>query len=107
MAQYDLGKVTLTPRGNFDSTATYNYLDLVVHQGSSYVCVVKQSISGSIPSYDNSDWQLIAESFYIAYTMPTAAEIEAKSLTGKIIFLCTNIPIEGVADYVTLSSQVL
>lgn len=51
------GKVALTPKGNYDATATYTYLDFVLYNGSSYVA--KETVSGILPT-DNTKWQMLA-----------------------------------------------
>ena len=45
--QYNLGKVALTPRGAYSSTTTYEKLDVITHNGSSYI--VLQSCTGQTP----------------------------------------------------------
>lgn len=48
MAQtYNLGKVSLTPRGTFNATSTYNALDIVSYNGSGYI--VLQAVTGVTP----------------------------------------------------------
>lgn len=37
----DLGNVSPNPRGEYDSTAEYEYLDLVSYKGGSYLCTVE------------------------------------------------------------------
>lgn len=37
----DLGNVSLRPRGDYDNTASYEYLDLVVLEGGSYICLAE------------------------------------------------------------------
>ena len=46
-----LGKVSVTPRGEYDERQTYNYLDIVTCNGSSYL--VLQQITGSAPPNSN------------------------------------------------------
>lgn len=38
MAEYDLGPYRVRPRGEFNSTTIYRYLDLVTCNGSSFIC---------------------------------------------------------------------
>ena len=44
----DLGNVAPNPRGNYSAEATYEYLDLVVYKGGSYLCVADAS-QGTAP----------------------------------------------------------
>lgn len=54
----NLGKVTITPRGTYSPTNTYEALDIVVYSGSSYL--VLQSVSGVTPSNDGTNYMLLA-----------------------------------------------
>ena len=60
----DLGNVAPNPRGNFDSTAKYEYLDLVSMQGGSYLCIAElgQTITGIAPEAgkNTEHWQCVA-----------------------------------------------
>jgi hypothetical protein len=60
----DLGNVAPNPRGNFDSTAKYEYLDLVAMQGGSYLCLAElgQTITGTAPEPGKTTelWQCLA-----------------------------------------------
>lgn len=47
----NLGKVSVKPRGDWDERQTYNYLDIVTHNGSSYL--VLQTVSGATPPNSN------------------------------------------------------
>lgn len=38
MAEYDLGPYRVRPRGEFNNSITYHYLDLVTYNGGSYIC---------------------------------------------------------------------
>ena len=55
--QYNLGKVALTPKGTFNANATYERLDVVTLNGSSYL--VLQSCTGITPP-NATYYQLIA-----------------------------------------------
>lgn len=46
-----LGTVAMTPKGEYDSSAYYEYLNIVVYEGSSYVA--KQSAHGILPTNEN------------------------------------------------------
>ena len=60
----DLGNIALNPRGEYDDTASYEYLDTVSYKGGSYVCLTElaKTISGIAPAQGkNTDmWQMIA-----------------------------------------------
>lgn len=60
----DLGNVSLNPRGEYDATVSYEYLDTVSYQGGSYVCLAElgTTISGTAPEsgHNTDSWQMIA-----------------------------------------------
>lgn len=56
MTEIQLGKVMLTPKGEYDSTKTYTRLDAVTYQGSSYVCLADTS-----DAPPTANWQLLAD----------------------------------------------
>lgn len=60
----DLGNISLNPRGEYDNSAAYEYLDTVSYQGGSYFCLaeLETTITGIAPdSGRNSEhWQMIA-----------------------------------------------
>lgn len=59
MAQtYNLGKVMVTPRGEYSSTAVYEPLDIVTYNGSSYLVLVESQ--GVVPSTTSANYQAIA-----------------------------------------------
>ena len=60
MPTQTLGKVKLTPRGEYDPAATYVPLDIVSYGGGSY-CVLK-NVTGITPAGDDVNYQLLAES---------------------------------------------
>lgn len=53
-----LGKVTITSRGEYDTSKSYEILDVVTYQGSSYLS--KKYNNDSLPTNAN-DWQLLAQ----------------------------------------------
>lgn len=59
----DLGNVSPNPRGEYDSTAEYEYLDLVSYKGGSYLCTVElgETVTNVSPAAGkNTDiWQLL------------------------------------------------
>lgn len=60
----DLGNVSLNPRGEYDPSAAYEYLDAVSYQGGSYFCTAEfeTTITGIAPAQGRTteNWQLIA-----------------------------------------------
>ena len=75
--QYNLGKVALTPKGTFNANATYERLDVVTRNGSSYL--VLQSCTGITPP-NETYYQLIASKGN-AGTNGSAATITAGTVT--------------------------
>jgi hypothetical protein len=55
----DLGKVGITLRGEWESGVSYERLDIVTYEGSSYGA--KRDNINSAPSESNTNWQLIAK----------------------------------------------
>ena len=59
----DLGNISPNPRGDYDSTATYEYLDLVTYQGGSYLCVAElgSTVTGvaPVPGKVTAEWQTL------------------------------------------------
>lgn len=49
-----VGKVVITPKGQYDSAKAYNKLDLVSYQGSSYLCLH----DGTTVAPPSDDWQV-------------------------------------------------
>lgn len=60
----DLGNISLNPRGEYDDSAAYEYLDTVSYRGGSYFCLteLETTITGIDPDAGrNSEyWQMIA-----------------------------------------------
>jgi hypothetical protein len=54
----DLGKIAMTLEGSYDSSITYNKLDTVTFNGSSYTSSVDNN---NAPITDTTSWQLIAK----------------------------------------------
>ena len=56
----DLGNISPNPRGDYDSTVTYEYLDLVTYQGGSYLCVAElgSAVTGVTP-VSGKVWQTL------------------------------------------------
>ena len=58
MATKILGKVAITPKGEYSNATTYQNLDLITYQGNSYLAL--KETTGNLPT-NNEYWQLIAE----------------------------------------------
>ena len=60
----DLGNISLNPRGEYDDSAAYEYLDTVSYQGGSYFCLaeLETTITGIAPDAgrNSEHWQMIA-----------------------------------------------
>lgn len=60
----DLGNISLNPRGEYDDSAAYEYLDAVSYQGGSYFCLaeLETTITGIAPDagHNSEHWQMIA-----------------------------------------------
>lgn len=56
----DLGNVAPNPRGDYSAETTYEYLDLVVYKGGSYLCVADTS-QGTAPEPGKTTavWQVL------------------------------------------------
>lgn len=60
----DLGNISLNPRGEYDDSVAYEYLDAVSYQGGSYFCLaeLETTITGIAPDAgrNSEHWQMIA-----------------------------------------------
>ena len=57
-----LGKVVVTPKGEYDATITYEPLDIVSNNGSTYICL--ESCTGVTPGSNATKWMLLASDTY-------------------------------------------
>ncbi len=54
------GRILIMPKGNYDSNTTYEMLDLVYHNGASWIA--KKTVVGVEPSVANKDhWQQMSD----------------------------------------------
>ena len=53
-----LGKVSVTPRGDYNAGTTYYALDIVGYQGGSYLAM--QQVTGVTPSNDQTNWMQLS-----------------------------------------------
>lgn len=93
--EYNLGKVLLTPKGNYNGSTAYEILDVVTYNGSSYVA--KQSTTGNAPTdgQTNTYWQLLAYGAEGGSGSSTDVRINDVSITNNDI---ANILTEGNYD---------
>lgn len=81
-----LGRCTNVPRGDFSETETYVWLDLVYHEGSSYLCIA-DSVTGVLPPDDSTKWMKMAEKGATAWSQMTEEEKEdASNRLGDKVF---------------------
>lgn len=76
------GRVLLIPRGNYDATATYTMLDMVVYNGSSYIC--KQTSTGNLPT-DTTYWMLNASGSAVAYLNDIGDVVITNVSNGQVL----------------------
>lgn len=65
----DAGKIAFTPKGDYDSTATYEYLDTVVYNGNAYATL--KTTTGNAPEEGSEYWILLARG---GTSVPAATE---------------------------------
>ena len=70
------GRVLLLHKGDYDSSETYNPMDEVIYQGSTYVC--KQTSTGNAPT-NTSYWQMLAQKGENGSGIPTGGT------TGQVL----------------------
>ena len=70
------GRILIMPKGNYDSSATYEMLDLVFHSGASWVA--KKTATGIEPSVANAEyWMLMCSGTDITTLEQRMAALEA------------------------------
>lgn len=72
----------LNPRGTYSASATYNKLDFVLYNGSSYVAM-REGITGVTPGTSVEDWQMLASSVSIVSQTYSYAAQTAAQYTGN------------------------
>ena len=91
MATYALGKIGMNLRGTYDASATYNKLDVVTNNGSSYAAL--QSCTG-IPVTNTEYWQMLcagnAESYTTDEVCTGGTWIDGKSIYRRV-FVAENV----------------
>lgn len=70
---FNLGRILPKPKGSYDAEETYDYLDVVYYNGSSYVAL--QTTVGNVPT-NTTYWQIVAAAGELSGTL-TAEQITA------------------------------
>lgn len=65
----DAGKIAFTPKGDYSSTVTYEYLDTVVYDGNAYAAL--KTTTGNAPEEGSEYWALLARG---GTSVPVATE---------------------------------
>ena len=83
------GRILLIPRGRYSSAETYKPLDIVLHNGASWLC--KKEAKGVEPSFANySYWQIFTEDNYSLEILERLGKKDLKhigdgTITGAIV----------------------
>lgn len=79
------GRILIMPKGNYDSTLTYEMLDLVKHNGTSWLA--KKTSVGIEPSKANSEyWQDVFDANSIEESITRLEENLNKRIDGSLSF---------------------
>ena len=65
----DAGKIAFTPKGDYSSAVTYEYLDTVVYNGNAYAAL--KTTTGNAPEEGSEYWTLLARG---GTSVPVATE---------------------------------
>lgn len=87
MATFNLGRILPNYRGTWEAAYNYFVMDVVYHDGSSYVAKSNITAGGNNPSI-NTDWQIIALKGELSGTLTPAQEqaiIDAIMAQGVVI----------------------
>lgn len=71
----NLGRVAIIPRGEYDGNTNYEPLDVVRHEGKTYI--VCSTVKGEAPSENSTKYMLLAEDGKMEATPLSLAEINA------------------------------
>lgn len=77
---FSAGRVLTMPKGDYDASATYELLDMVFYEGSSYVA--KQTTTGNLPT-NTTYWQIVAYGGTSASLAGNFATLEATDYASK------------------------
>ena len=86
----DLGKVMVVPKGAYNANTTYEILDLVTYNGSSYVAL--KSTKGNVPT-NTAYWQLHGQGY-----PGSAAGVPAKDTQGMVVTAGNNSTVQALID---------
>lgn len=91
MANYSIGKIGLNVCGAYNANTTYKKLDVVLYDGSSYVCIYEldDGIVNVVPT-DASKWSLLARGVDISQ--------KQSFREGLGIYTGTAVPTDGDYD---------
>lgn len=91
-----LGKVKLTPKGEYSASVTYEPLDIVTYSGSSF-CVLR-AVSGVTP-IDGADYQLLAGGFTPETVAATTEAWLDDNVTpvGSAVVVDSSLSVQGAA----------
>lgn len=75
----DAGKIVITPKGAYSSTATYEWLDEVTYDGKAYIAL--KTVTGVTPSDDGVNWRLFLDpnDIVAGNLVPTFTEASTRS----------------------------
>ena len=86
----ELGKVMVVPKGAYNANTTYEILDLVTYNGSSYIAL--KSTKGNVPT-NTTYWQLHGQGY------PGAATgVSAKDTQGMVVTAGSNSTVQALID---------
>ena len=87
MATYALGKIGMNLRGTYDVSATYNKLDVITYNGSSYAAL--QTCTG-VPVTNTEYWQMLcvgnAESYSTDEVCTGGTWIDGKPIYRRVFY---------------------
>ena len=61
MAEIEVGAIFPLRKGEWSETADYDFLDMVMHDGSSYVCIAEGGAPAGTAVTNTTHWALIAQ----------------------------------------------
>ena len=61
MAEIEVGAIFPLRKGEWSETADYDFLDMVMHDGSSYVCIAEDGAPAGTAVTNTTYWALIAQ----------------------------------------------
>jgi hypothetical protein len=81
------GRILIMPKGNYDSSVTYEMLDMVYYNGSSWIA--KKTVVGIEPSTDNKEqWQQMSDFEFLENRKQERVE-ESVNLAAKSSYALT------------------